>query len=722
MIQVTTHRPVSGSELVFRTSPTISFETERKRKRVQFEAAAGISGDVGAASPAIRTPEHDSAVTARANMAWNDTTSPFPPSAERVRNPRFSGHIANKRQNDDRQAKPEVPLDATELARISAKLRGLVRSSIMRHHMSSALFYADKLLTMSNGDANDVLMFADACYLNREYHRAIHAIKQSTLLHFSEVNDLTDLNLRALLLLGQCMLAIKQKEECLEMLTRVLPEEAGAIVRLAQRQGASDNLEEHETSVNIVASLALLMGETYEAVGNRENAAYYFRTALQCDVKCCQAFIHLVDKQMMSSVEEKNFIASLAFASPETQLVGRLYESHISKYDVEPPIEEKFARIEVPFHLEGNLELSIAKGDSYYYQHDIQKAHEICEWVRERDPYNFRMISLYVATMVELGTKRELYHYAHQMVDVYPKKAAAWYTVGCYYLLVQKFEAAQRYFHKATTLEPGYAPAWIGFGNSFAAQDESDQAMSSYRTASSLFPGCHLPPLFIGMEHLRTNNLIQALEFIKQASMICPSDPLVYNELGAVYYKQKNYPKAIEMFTKALDLCKHLPERLLETWEPTMFNLGYAYRKVRKYDKAIQYFQSALRLNPRNASIHAALGFTFHMKGSLAEAIESYHTALAYNPEETLAGEMITVAFDESLGSSHLSFEMFGEQYPTSSVGRVNALAATSTKQQDKVKRTLNLDQSFSSIEPSQHSVMYSSIDFSEDSSMNVDD
>ena len=165
---------------------------------------------------------------------------------------------------------------------------------------------------------------------------------------------------------------------------------------------------------------------------------------------------------------------------------------------------------------------------------------------------------------------------------MYPTKASAWYTVGCYYLSLQKFEAAQRYFQyvqsllgdieayvvngrhvfysKATSLEPSFAPAWIAFGNSFAAQDESDQAMSSYRTASSLFPGSHLPTLYIGMEFLRTNNLAQAQEFIRQAGVLCPSDPLVYNELGSVYYKQKEYSKAIEMFTKALQLCKGLPE------------------------------------------------------------------------------------------------------------------------------------------------------------------
>lgn len=36
--------------------------------------------------------------------------------------------------------------------------------------------------------------------------------------------------------------------------------------------------------------------------------------------------------------------------------------------------------------------------------------------IRERDPFNFRLITVFVATLVELGKKRELYHYAHQMV------------------------------------------------------------------------------------------------------------------------------------------------------------------------------------------------------------------------------------------------------------------------------------------------------------------
>ncbi|CAI5744228.1 unnamed protein product [Peronospora destructor] len=550
--------------------------------------------------------------------------------------------------------------------KVVERLRHLVKKCSEQHHAATALFYADKLVTMSPRDKNDVLLFADACYSNQEYHRAIHAIKQARLVEVDNVKRVGEgmpshVMLQAARLLGKCMLAIKQKEECLELLGAILPEREHDVVLLAKKVQLADP---NAQGINVVSSLALLMGETFEATGNRENAMVYFRIALRCDVQCSEAFFCLFDKQMLSPQEEKELVASLDFSFDEMQLLELLYQTHVGKYNSTPSVDEKFTEVEQRFSLVDNLDLNVMKAKAFYYRHDVQQAHEICERVREQDPFNFRVISVYVGTLMELGKKRELYHYAHQMVDVYPTKASAWYTVGCYYLLIQKHEAAQRYFHKATSLEPSYAPAWIGFGNSFAAQDESDQAMSSYRTASSLFPGSHLPSLYIGMEYLRTNNLIQAQEFIRQASVICPTDPLVYNELGSVFYRQEEYPNAIEMFTKALHLCKGLPERLMETWEPTLFNLGYSYRKLRKFDQAIYYFQSALRLSPRNASSLAALGFTYHMKGCLEQAIETYHAALACSSEDSLAGSMITVAFEESLSGGLASFPEFAKPPP----------------------------------------------------------
>lgn len=609
------------------------------------------------------------------------------------------------------------------------RLKDLVKQCSAQHHVGAALFYADKLVTISPLDGTHVLLFANACYLNREFHRAIHAIKKARLTDVEKLHGRGGTQrlvmLRACWLLGKCMLAIKQKEECVELLTFVLPDREQDVVGLAKTVHLETRDDEEAGGINVVSSLALLMGETFEAIGNRDNATLYFRIALRCDVHCSEAFFHLFDKQRLSSREEEALVAALDFSEDEMQLLEVLYQTHVGKYDTTRPVEERFALPEHDFGLTDNLDLNVTRAETYYNRHDIQQAHAICESVRAQDPLNFRVVTVYVGTLVELGKKRELYQYAHQLVDVYPTKASAWYTVGCYYLLIKKHEAAQRYFHKATSLEPSYAPAWIGFGNSFAAQDESDQAMSSYRTASSLFPGSHLPPLYIGMEYLRTNNLLQAQEFIRQASSICSTDPLVFNEFGSIYYKQKNYAKAIEMFTKALQLCKGLPERLMEAWEPTLFNLGYSYRKLRKFDQAIYYFESALRLSPQSAPILAALGFTYHMQGNLELAIESYHTALAYAPENTLAGSMITVAFEESLSSGLESFPEFAEPPPKNAPktsGLTPLRARRSAGSESNAQRRRGLNRSYSSIECSRQSLACSSLDFSDESSMNVDE
>lgn len=70
------------------------------------------------------------------------------------------------------------------------------------------------------------------------------------------------------------------------MLGKVLPEDENAVVAFARRyeRSDSDDAEADAAGLNVVSALALLMGETFEAVGNRENAATYFRIALRCDV------------------------------------------------------------------------------------------------------------------------------------------------------------------------------------------------------------------------------------------------------------------------------------------------------------------------------------------------------------------------------------------------------------------------------------------------------
>ncbi|KAI9921373.1 hypothetical protein PsorP6_002360 [Peronosclerospora sorghi] len=245
------------------------------------------------------------------------------------------------------------------------------------------------------------------------------------------------------------------------------------------------------------------------------------------------------------------------------------------------------------------------------------------------------------------------------------------------------------------------------------------------------------------MEYLRTNNLVQAQEFLKQASGLCPMDPLIFNELGSIFYKQKDFVPAIEMFSKALEICQGLPEE----------------RRARSFDQAIYYIQCALRLSPRNvaslmkkwswavgdycqcygvqASTLAALSFTYHMKGALEQAIEFYHSvgssfffhaptlvdvheALAYTPENTLAGSMITVAFEEALSGGPGSFPEFADP-PQKKAPKTSGLTPLTNHTPAPLSR--RLDETYKSMETSALSPSSSDLDLSQDSSMmNLDD
>lgn len=110
----------------------------------------------------------------------------------------------------------------------------------------------------------------------------------------------------------------------------MLPEREQEVVLLAKKVQL-ELMEEEKEGVNVVASLALLMGETLEAIGNRENATVYFRIALRCDVHCSEAFFHLFDKQMLSAQEEKELLASLDFSADEMELLELLYRTRVGK-------------------------------------------------------------------------------------------------------------------------------------------------------------------------------------------------------------------------------------------------------------------------------------------------------------------------------------------------------------------------------------------------------
>lgn len=510
------------------------------------------------------------------------------------------------------------------------KLRRMIKKYIEKHLYQAALFWADKVVTLSGGEDQDIFWLAQSLYCTGQYHRAAFCIKSRNL-------HKTDLECRYLA--AKCHYAGKEYKTALEILD-------------IRDKNAEKSKEQESTKSSddksVRSAIALLKGQVYEAMDNRSLAADCFREALQYDVFCYDAFYALVQHQMLSKEEEIDILQSLPFnkqcPDEEADLVKFLYETQLKKYD-------KPGDLTIPTELaplQGNLDLATVLAERCYYNCDYQQCYVITSSVLNKDPFHSHCLPIHVSCLMELKKSNILFFLAHKLVDLYPESAISWFSVGCYYLLINKTDAARRYLSKATTLDRVFGPAWLMYGHSFAVENEHDQAMAAYCRASQLMKGCHLPLLYIGLEYGLSNNTKLAERFFSQALSIAPEDPFVLHELGVVAYQNQDYLTAWKYFLEALTKVRTSEQTVLpEKWEPLLNNLGHTCRKLKKYDEAIAYHQHALMLVPQNPSTYSAIGFVHSLTGRWSEAVECFHKALGVQRDDVFSSTMLTNVIEQ---------------------------------------------------------------------------
>ena len=71
---------------------------------------------------------------------------------------------------------------STEDADQLEKIRSITRDALGKHMYGSAVFFADKLVAMSDRNPADVYLLAQACLLSKQYRRALHLLRHENLL------------------------------------------------------------------------------------------------------------------------------------------------------------------------------------------------------------------------------------------------------------------------------------------------------------------------------------------------------------------------------------------------------------------------------------------------------------------------------------------------------------------------------------------------------------
>ncbi|XP_066994017.2 cell division cycle protein 16 homolog isoform X2 [Anabrus simplex] len=613
--------------------------------------------------------------------------------------------------------------DRSLVSVMTAALGGGVPScsteSVIPHLYSAALFWADKIVTLTKDNAQDVYWLAQCMYLLRQYHRAAHVIKS---------RGLEKTHLLCHYLTVRCLLEARELSEALQVL--ITAEQEGTFL---YSSGIDDlNTDTPDSNFNHLRSaVSYLKGCVYEAMDNRGLAADCYKQALRYDVHCYEAFEALVQHQMLTAWEERELMDSLPFSeqcSAQEEMVMRLlYESKLKKYQA-PGMLLDVPSIQLE-DLAGNLDLVVAKAEQHYYNCNYRECIHITEEVLKKDPYHSSCLPVHIGCLVELKRSNQLFYLAHRLVDLYPEMAISWFAVGCYYYVIGKSDPARRYLSKATTLDRLFGPAWLAYGHSFAVENEHDQAMAAYFKASQLMKGCHLPLLYIGLECGLTNNVKLADKFFIQAQSIAPEDPFVIHEMGVIAFQNQDYHAAERHFQEALTRVRSINElALAEKWEALLNNLGHTCRKLRKYSEALEYHQQALVLSPLNPSTYSAMGFVHALMGNTSEAVEAFHKALGIRRDDTFSTTMLGYVIEQLMEDTP-PFKDAPDEPP--SFGFSASLppmvlnldkSSLSTSLFDSDSRTgVNLESDSVQAEPSSSSALIVEVEMQDSSSLQLD-
>ncbi|KZS94278.1 TPR-like protein, partial [Sistotremastrum niveocremeum HHB9708] len=597
------------------------------------------------------------------------TASTLPPEHDVFSASQGTATVPNTQEEDEGEDLDWGPVDRMRLWRHDA---------MMQHLHETAAFWGDKILSWTN-DPNDAFWLAQIYFMMHRYARAERILTRPFPLPDSKPPDksvhtngnpasqppafpslastsmypineqppmwkgkgkeevltldpldededasrLVDMSVACRYLAAQCLVSQGKWAEAVEMLGESNPFKGTA------RSGPT--FANNDGGLKVEASMCHLRGVLMLKLNRTDRAKECFMEALALDVKCFDAFEHLVGGEMMTADEEWEFVQGLAYReqTPEdADFVKLIYVSRLKKYKHIEEQAEARRRLVEDYRLMDNPDILHAFADALYVQFRWQDCYTITSRILDLVVIHAPTMPLYIACMYHLPhLHSKLFMRAHEMVDREPEAAITWYAVGMWYLTSKKWGEARKYFSKTSLMDPRFAPAWIAFGHTFALEGEHDHAVTAYSTAARLFQGSHLPLMFVGMEHLQLSNLALADEALKAAHIMCNQDPLLMNELGVLAFHRREYPQAVDFFLKALSLAE-MDQSSELVWTTTYVNLGTSYRKIGHLEKAKECYEKVLNIDPRMTAALSLLGIVYHMLGNLDRAIDLYHEVI----------------------------------------------------------------------------------------------
>jgi len=210
------------------------------------------------------------------------------------------------------------------------KLRQLVSSAMANSEDTTALFFADKLVTVT-GEPCDVHVLALCLFRTKQYPRALFHLEQRELLGERQIPFR--------LIAAKCLAALSNWDDCLAVIEGSIGNSVSEAFRVADdltHGRLANSLPKTKQwvsgdSIHEVASLCCLRADVLVAMQNRARAVQWYKAALQIDCHCVDAFDKLVDQHLLTVPEQRALLDDLKFSS-DSEWLKLFYSTRLDKY------------------------------------------------------------------------------------------------------------------------------------------------------------------------------------------------------------------------------------------------------------------------------------------------------------------------------------------------------------------------------------------------------
>eukprot|EP01038_Epipyxis_sp_PR26KG_P012333 gene12333-16542_t len=390
-------------------------------------------------------------------------------------------------------------------------LRMIVRDMMQKSMYISAAFSAEQLTLMNGSTEFDIILYAKCFYCNNEPRRCLAVLEQRGLLLSIRIAQLCEYLLQynnncmdesieiehniiiqqknqstclAIQLAALCLYNVKEYDDCmmlLEPFTMLGPENNSheSMLLMIERM-KSVFIVDNSVEVNEISSIYCTLGKCFDFVDNRGRAKKAFEMAIKIDIACLEALDCMINGNMIQNSDKESFFIELCENISSNRLwVLPFYKSALINENPVHSLAQSTAnaltqisnREAITFLFSDSIlkpdqqpltaSLLVRQAEYFFENHLLEECYRLSRHAYTIDPYLSQGLLIYIASMVELGLKTELFYLGHELVRSSPKSSISWYCVGCYYWCCNKLESAQKYLQKSTKTDKRFARAWI---------------------------------------------------------------------------------------------------------------------------------------------------------------------------------------------------------------------------------------------------------------------